>query len=134
MIQRCYNPIYKGYENYGARGINVCDEWRYGFIKFYTWAINNGWAKGLTLDRIDNNKGYSPNNCRYVTYTTNLRNRRSNFLITKDGETKCVQAWADILGLTAPALKARIKRGLPVEKVLYNGKYKQTGRRKKIIS
>lgn len=64
-------------EYYAKRGITVCDEWRHSYKPFERWALTNGWKKGLQLDRINNNKGYSPDNCRFVTRTQNMRNRRN---------------------------------------------------------
>lgn len=79
--QRCYNLNCKAYKNYGARGITVCDEWLNDFNNFYNWAIENGYQENLELDRIDNNKGYSPNNCRWVETIINNHNRRNTATI-----------------------------------------------------
>lgn len=73
---RCYNKASKSYVEYGARGITMCDEWKEDFESFYKWAILNGYAKGLKIDRIDNSKGYSPDNCRWVTQAIQSRNTR----------------------------------------------------------
>lgn len=82
MVRRCYE-----YDNdYKTRGITVCDDWKYpndGIYKFWDWAEQNGYAPGLSIDRIDNNKGYCPENCRWVTPAAQQRNRRDN--IKKDG-------------------------------------------------
>lgn len=77
ILHRCKNPTASHYENYGGRGISVCEEWRgeNGFVNFYNWSMENGYSDDLTLDRKDNDKGYSPDNCRWVTHMENCRNR-----------------------------------------------------------
>lgn len=75
MKTRCNNPHHQRFEDYGGRGIRVCLAWR-KFSRFYAWAMASGYKPDLTLDRRDNNKGYSPSNCRWVTYPQQLRNRR----------------------------------------------------------
>jgi len=76
MKKRCYNKNCKQYKWYGARGIKICENWNSSFIDFYKWSKENGYMENLELDRIDNDKGYSPENCRYVTTRENLLNRR----------------------------------------------------------
>lgn len=75
MIQRCYRKKNANYHKYGAKGIIVCDEWREEFEPFLKWSLNNGYEEGLTLDRIDNEKGYSPDNCRWVTHNMQQQNK-----------------------------------------------------------
>lgn len=76
MKQRCYNPKIKSYKTYGARGIRVCDEWLHDYPRFAEWASNNGWKPGLTLDRIDPDGNYCPENCRFITRSENAKRAR----------------------------------------------------------
>jgi hypothetical protein len=78
MKQRCFNPNCKEYEHYGGRGITVCDEWKNSVAEFAKWAYENGYEKNLTLDRIDNNGNYEPNNCRWVSMEVQENNKRNN--------------------------------------------------------
>lgn len=76
MKQRCHNPNHQHYATYGGRGIAVCEEWKKCFDAFVVWATSNGYQPGLQIDRIDNDRGYSPDNCRFVTPVENARNKR----------------------------------------------------------
>jgi AP2 domain. len=78
MLSRCGNPNNPSYFDYGARGIAVCYEWRKGFVAFHDWALANGYGESLTIDRVDNDLGYSPNNCRWVTMLEQGHNKRMN--------------------------------------------------------
>lgn len=80
MIHRCYKPKSKYYHNYGGRGIFVCDEWNKSFFNFKKWALSNGYSEKLQIDRRNNDKGYSPENCRFVTHRANNRNKRTTIL------------------------------------------------------
>lgn len=86
MIDRCHNPNTRQYMNYGGRGITVCNEWRKDAKKFIVWSINNGYDGKLTIDRIDNNLGYSQSNCRYVTHLVQNNNARFNLPVKYKGE------------------------------------------------
>lgn len=77
MIRRCGNPNDRFFKNYGGRGIIVCDEWKESLVAFYEWAIDNGWFKGLSIDRINNDGKYEPKNCRWITVSENSRRPRS---------------------------------------------------------
>ena len=85
MLDRFQNKNNKGYENYGARGITVCDEWKTDFVSFYSWAIDNGYKEGLSIDRENNNSGYSPDNCRWVKKEIQARNTRQIMITNKSG-------------------------------------------------
>lgn len=94
MVARCHKPKLKAFKWYGARGIQVCDEWK-NFEVFNEWAIANGYKPGLQIDRENGNGNYEPGNCRFVTSKTNNNNRRNNRLLTAWGEVKTVSEWAD---------------------------------------
>ena len=76
MHNRCYQKSYHAYNHYGGRGITICDEWLHDFQTFFNWAIENGYKDNLSIDRIDNEKGYSPDNCRWVTMEEQNKNKR----------------------------------------------------------
>ena len=114
---RCLNENYAYRDTYGGRGITICDEWL-DFNAFYAWAIANGYKEGLTIDRIDNNGGYEPNNCRWVDMKVQGRNRRNNHLLTFNGETHCVTEWAELMGIKASTICTRLRRGWSVEDAL----------------
>lgn len=117
MKTRCYNKNAKKYESYGGRGITVCDEWKNDFMAFYNWAIENGYNDGLTLDRIDNNGNYCPENCRWATPAEQSRNKRNNIFITYEGETLCLSDMARLHGVKRETAKKRLAAGKPLDKV-----------------
>ncbi|MBE6943806.1 MAG: hypothetical protein E7453_06045 [Ruminococcaceae bacterium] len=118
MKQRCTNPKHNGFTRYGGRGIKVCDEWLHNFQAFYDWATANGYRDGLSIDRIDNNKGYSPDNCRWVTREEQNNNTSSNHLITLNGQTKTLAQWGRQLGIKPSTYGSRMRRGWPPEEAL----------------
>ena len=107
--KRCANPNYEGFKYYGGRGISVCKEWS-SFIPFYEWAVENGYEKGLQIDRKYFDGNYEPSNCRWVTPKENSQNRRSTRLITIKKDTKSLSEWAEQIGITKKALSDRIER------------------------
>ena len=112
MIARCYDPENHKYGSYGARGIRVCDRW----ICFRLFAEDVGnRPDGMTLNRIDNDGDYSPENCEWATYETQAQNRRDNSNLTFNGQTLCITEWARRLGVSREALRNRIQRGWSVE-------------------
>lgn len=126
MKQRCQNQNSKAYYNYGARGITVCPEWE-KFENFEKWARTTGYNEDAdngeyTLDRIDNNKGYSPENCRWATRKEQNNNRRGVYQITLNGETHSIAEWSRITGICAETIKGRLfKQNLSVEEALTPG-------------
>lgn len=109
MIQRCTNPNGNAYHHYGGRGITVCDRWLHSFENFL---VDMGERPSLShsIDRIDTNKGYSPDNCRWATKKEQSRNTRRNIMVTYNGKTQCISAWAEELGINKKTLSDRIKR------------------------
>jgi hypothetical protein len=95
MKMRCYSPSHEAYPRYGGSGIEVCAEWRHDFKCFRAWALSNGYADHLTIDRKKNEKNYEPENCRWSTMLVQQRNRRNNLSITAFGETKLIKEWAE---------------------------------------
>ena len=118
MKQRCLNPNYNQFYLYGGRGITICSEWENDFPAFAEWAKNNGYNDTLTIDRIDCNKGYCPDNCRWVTYKSQANNKRNNRKLTYKNETHTISEWAEIKGISYSCLKSRIKLGWDVEDAL----------------
>ena len=118
---RCENPNAHEYENYGGRGIKICDEWQ-DYEAFAEWARGNGYEdeqRGeCTLDRIDTNGDYEPLNCRWVTMKAQQRNRRSNKLITYKGETHCISEWAEIAGIRYGTFIKRLEYGWSMERTM----------------
>ena len=119
MRKRCYYSKYIEFENYGGRGISVCDEWRNDFEPFYNWATNNGYADNLSIDRIDVNGNYEPSNCRWANRKQQSRNRNNNILITYNGETKTLIEWAEIKNINYKKLWSRIKHNWS-EDIIFN--------------
>lgn len=108
MRERCTYPRNNHYHIYGGRGIKVCDEWQ-EFIPFRDWALANGYRDDLTIDRIDPDGNYCPENCRWTDAKTQANNKRNNRLIEYKGQTKTLAQWCrDFPGLSAGTIKSRI--------------------------
>jgi len=117
MKQRCENPNCDAWNDYGDRGITICDAWQ-DYNTFESWSLSHGYAEGLSIDRIDVNKGYSPENCRFADRKTQQQNRRVNHYATAWGETKCLEEWArdPRVKVSANTLRARLIKGMnPVD-------------------
>lgn len=110
MKTRCYNKHHISYKDYGGRGIKICNEWLNDFMKFYNWAIANGYNDNLTIDRIDVNGNYEPSNCRWADRTTQSNNTRRCIYITYNGKTQTIAQWAEELGINYNTLRARKTR------------------------
>lgn len=118
MKTRCLNKNNKNYSNYGGRGIKVCDKWKNDFMSFYNWAMENGYRDDLTIDRIDVNGNYEPNNCRWTTIEKQNNNRRNNYVVLYKGESKTLEEWSKILpiNISSSVLRYRIVHNWDIEK------------------
>lgn len=123
MKNRCYNPNYSEYACYGGRGITVCEEWK-EYPEFKEWAISSGYDDSLergvlTLDRIDINKGYSPDNCRFVTMSVQANNKQNNIRYEMDGTEMTLADWAKQLNIEYNYLYYRVRtKGIPLKDVV----------------
>ena len=110
MKKRCYNPNVDRFPNYGALGIIVCDDWKNNFKSFYDWSIDNGWEKGLTIDRKDVLKNYTPDNCRYITLREQHFNKRNTFYVEINNQKISLTKFLYIID--RPKLYGTIRAGL----------------------
>lgn len=117
MKQRCSNPNATGYKYYGAKGVAVCEEWQ-EFQPFCEWAMSNGYADNLTIDRIDSCGNYCPTNCRWATNKEQQNNTSYNRLYTYNGETHSIMEWAQIMHISSNMLYKRLFRGWDIKKAL----------------
>ena len=115
VINRCNNPNVEIFEHYGGRGIKLCQEWS-DFEVFYKWAIEAGYKDNLTLERIDNDGDYKPDNCRWATMKEQGLNTRNSLLIEYKGNTQTLKEWSDQLGMKYLVLYKRLQRGWSIEK------------------
>lgn len=116
MIQRCTNPSNKSYPDYGGRGISVCERWVRSFEAFHEDMGDR--PEGLSLDRRDNNLGYSKDNCRWATKVTQANNTRSNRFIEHNGERRTIAQWGRITGLGSAVILTRLFRGASDEEAI----------------
>ncbi len=117
MKRRCNNKNYHRYQEYGGRGITICEKWKDSF-KCFLDDMGNKPFLGAQIDRIDTNKGYSPENCRWVSPKINCRNKRNNRILEFEGEKLCVAEWAERLNVNPNTLRYRIRRNLHIEEIL----------------
>ena len=117
MKGRCKRETSSAYKWYGGKGITYCEEWE-DYAPFRDWAIKNGYADNLTLDRIDPNKGYTPDNCRWVDWKTQQNNRTNNRIITINGESHTLAEWSNITGINSCTISSRIGNGWSDEKAV----------------
>lgn len=118
IIDRCYNPNNKRFKDYGGRGIIVCDEWKDSYLNFKKWAVFSGYKEGLSIDRKNNDLGYSPSNCRWVTRIVQQNNMRKNHIVEYNGQSKTIAEWSRELNIKYDKLWKSIKKGLGIEDIL----------------
>lgn len=123
MKSRCYYEESEMFKHYGGRGITVCDEWKNSFISFYDWSMKNGYDENAergqcTIDRIDVNGNYEPNNCRWAAIKQQANNTRRNHFIKYNGKTQTVSQWANELGVEPDSIFNRLRKGFTEEEAL----------------
>ena len=117
MHKRCENCNASNYSDYGGRGISVCDEWN-DFVPFHDWAMANGYTEELSIDRINVDLNYTPENCRWVGSVAQANNRRSSRYYEYNGETHTISEWSKILNIPYKKLWKHINSGKPIESIL----------------
>ena len=145
--QRCCNPRCKAFKDYGGRGITICDEWNdktiivkdghfgsKGWFAFKEFALSSGYAEGLSIDRIDNNKGYNPENCRWATAKIQSNNRRSCIILEHNGMKKNMAEWAEYFGMPYRKFKSRVERyGADNLEMIFSDKRAKNKKSEKLI-
>ena len=118
MLRRCYDPNCKDFPLWGARGITVCDEWRNDIHAFFDWAHSAGYRDGVTIERVDNDGPYCPENCTWIPNERQAHNTRRLRMLTLDGETRYVSEWSRRLGLPVRTILSRLRYGWSDEDAL----------------
>lgn len=121
IVTRCTNPNTIGYENYGGRGITICDEWRHDFVLFFEHVskLPHYGEDGYSIDRLNNSLGYFAGNVRWATPTEQNRNSRHNRNLAYNGKTQTMTEWASEFGLKFATLDGRLRRGWDMERALH---------------
>ena len=119
MHTRCYNQNDEHYQDYGQRGIEICDSWKDDFLEFYNWSISNGYNNNLSIDRIDVNGNYEPSNCRWVTIKKQQNNKRNSVYLTYNNETHTIAEWHEIIpSINLSTMYYRYHAGWSAEDIL----------------
>ena len=118
MKERCSNPHHKSFYRYGGRNITVCEEWKHDYVAFRDFAISHGWKRGLQINRIDNDKGYSPDNVNFVTGKENMANRSVTLFITCHGAKIAISEFARRFSIPYRFVYDRYKKGLSAELII----------------
>lgn len=111
MKQRCYNTNNKDYYAYGARGVQVCNQWKENYNEFHNWSYDNGYKEGLSLDRIDVNGNYEPNNCRWATIEEQANNKRNTIYVDINDKFYTLSDLSAIYNIKRETLEMRYIRG-----------------------
>lgn len=122
MKQRCYNINDDFYYCYGGKGITVCEEWKNDFQSFYDWAISHGYSEKMSIDRIDSNGNYCPENCRWVDSSVQSRNRTDRKRYNYDGQELLLSEISEKTGIRIGTLWGRVQKGIPLENKVYRNK------------
>ena len=117
MKRRCTKPNCKSYKWYGAKGIKICDKWL-DFVNFYEWALSHGYRNTLTIERIDVNGDYCPENCKWITNQAQQSNRSTTHYLTFGGETHSITEWSKVIGIPRTTISNRIRLGWTIERAL----------------
>ena len=128
MKQRCYNPKTPHFERYGGRGITVCEEWlgNDGLLNFYNWAMSDGYSEDLTIDRINNNLGYSPENCRWATREEQVNNRKNTIFVKFNDEKIPLGRLCVKFKLNTHLIYIRLMKGQTIDEAIANYKKRRT--------
>ena len=118
MKHRCYGKNRSDYKDYGGRGITVCDEWLHDFTAFYRWSMENGYSDNLTLDRIDVDGNYEPDNCRWTTIIVQANNKRTNRRFQYGGKSYTIAELDRLLSGGTGSLSRRLYNGWTLEEAL----------------
>ena len=116
---RCYTKTDPHYERWGGRGIKMCNEWKDDYLAFKEWALSSGYKDDLTIERIDNDGDYCPENCKWITHKEQARNKRNNHFLTYKGERKCLGEWCEIYNIPRSTLWNRVANGWTPEECLF---------------
>ena len=129
ILDRCNNKNGVNYHKYGARGITICEEWESSYESFYCWALLHGYKDNLTIDRIDNDGDYEPNNCRWITPFEQARNRRNSRFVYLDGKREILTDCAKRYGIGVTTVYKRLAKGWNLNKAIttpVNAKFRNT--------
>lgn len=118
MKNRCYRINNKQYSNYGGRGITVCEEWKKDFLSFFTWANENGYKNNLTIDRIDVDGNYCPENCRFIPLSEQQKNKRNTIIIEYMNMKYTISEFSQLTSKSYDSIYRKIQKGMSPEEII----------------